>query len=87
MMSLSLDALSEKINRLRSKSEKNKGRLEQIKEEKKRILSALKADFGILNIAAAKELIEKNYLALREKEEKLQTMIGELNKLMERDMS
>jgi len=87
MMALSLDALSEKINRLRSKSEKNKGRLEQLKEEKKRILNALKADFGVLNITAAKELIEKNYLVLRKKEEKLQTTLGELNKLMERDLS
>ncbi len=86
-MVLSLEALSEKINRLRVKSGKNKGRLMQIKEEKKRISTTLKEDFNVKNIDAAKELLEENYDKLREQEEVLQETIGRLDNFMERDLS
>lgn len=86
-MVLSLEVLSEKINRLRVKSGKNKGRLMQIKEEEKRILVTLKEDFSVTDIEAAKELLEKNYGKLRGQEEILQETIGKLNMFMERDLS
>lgn len=79
---INLEQLSERIDTIKRKSDRNRGRLEQLQQDKKRLLSELKSMFKIKSIPEAKKLLEKNHRILDERGRKLQSILRRLDKMM-----